>query len=531
MSVNPVSADQSLKMFNDEISSCLGNIAEWLGLPHVTLQMEPKLVRHQAKMKTSFAFSTEKYQTLTAGRSPYAEIPIYSVDDALEAQQEGAQRLFRRATSKDALLNDIVTGQLGGDGRYVCDEVVATSQETCDGCSGNGAVSCSPCFGHGTITCTNCQFGAYRGMVTCWACHGQKGNYDHDGKWYNCSRCGGWGRTYCGTCGGSEKVRCTICGGDGNATCGSCSGHGFFTRAYAYRIRAWSVAQVSSKTMQEIHLEGALVWLKKGLPGRTAQQTGTVIPHADLENAVVAYDGWKDGVFSATLSFDSRITTGDFAASYGGAPIGDVAYVRLSQPLFGFPSFCNEFVYMPMQAIAAKGDMRPSDYLAHFDHMPGMAICMRESGTSMSAKAKALDDAKDVLSGSVATELLESALDGYLGTIGAMEKDVSGSVARDTALGLAGLWVGVWFFGLFDALRDMDRDQAIGLSFLLTILLASLTGGVVKGLTRRRIRAETGVAARYGLGRLGKFLCFLGALVFVYGGLFEAAIRAASSQS
>lgn len=516
--------DPVLQMFDKDISGVLSEISAWLGMGGISLQMEPMLLRHQVSVTCSYAFSNEFYSKLFNGKVSYDGVPALERGSVSGHVKSEADKLFRDVISADGIRRDIFSGGLWSDTRIVCDEILATTYEDCNSCNG-GTVTCRGCGGDGTDVCNRCRISGHpAGYITCWGCHGTGGNTDAGtGKWYNCGTCRGWKRVLCTTCGGSEKVRCSGCGGHGAVNCGSCAGHGFFTRAHGYRISAASRGLIQSETLPNMHVNYMGVWLKQGLPGLVSQKTGTVMPFAGIDAAGVRYGSWNDGVFDAVMEFPCQVTTGDVKATYNGKYIGDIIYGRWDAPAVGFPEFLNEVVDDILKVVIEKDGMKPSEYLAAFAGIPGIVDGMRLSGAVTGAKEAFVAKSSKVLRNAVSAELVDIAIDGYLGTVGVMEKDVSGRVGRDVALGMSALWIACWMGGVFPyLLHDLGREHPYVVMGGIGLVAASLSANMVRIITRRRIRKETGAAAKYRMRALGKAACLLGGAAFAIAGAMSA---------
>lgn len=513
--------DPVLRMFDEDISGVLAEISAWLGIGGISLEMEPELARHRVSVTCRYAFTNDFYTTLHKGNAAYDGVPAIKRSHVGDHVKSAADKLFKSVVSSEGLRRDIFAGGLWSERRVVCDEILATSHEECNSCD-SGAVTCGGCDGDGTRVCNYCRISGHpRGYITCWGCHGTGGSHDSGtGKWSNCSICWGRKRVLCTTCGGSEKVRCGGCGGHGTVNCGSCAGNGFFTRAHGYRISASSRAIIKSETLPEMHVNYMGVWLKNGLPGRVGQKTGTVMPCAEIDMAEAGYAGWKDGVFEAVMDFDCHVTTGDVKAAYRANPIGDIIYGRWDAPAVGFSPFLNPVIDDVVKLVVEKDGMKPSEYLGAFSHIPGLVAGMRGSGSSAELKTAFIEESSKILRNSVSAELVDIAIDGYLESVGAMENDVSGRVGRDVALGMCALWIACWYGGLFEYMVDQGRDQRLMAFAGLALCASWLSATAVRFLTRRRIKAETGAAAKYRMRRTGKFLCLLGGLAFAFSGAF-----------
>jgi hypothetical protein len=518
-----VSSDPVLKMFNEDVSKVLDEMAAWLGLDGISLQMEPAFVRHQVSVVTEHFFSNEFYNNLLQGKAEIEGAPALKQEYVADHVKTEADKRFKALVSADNLRREVLGGMLWEKSRVVCDEVFATSYEDCGGCH-SGLVTCGGCSGNGTQVCNNCRVtGHPAGYVTCWGCHGTGGNRDAGtGDWYNCGTCRGWKRVLCGTCDGSTRVRCGGCGGDGNVYCGSCGGHGFFTRAHGFRVNLESKASFSSTTFSEADKKFFFVWLKEGLQARAKQANGTVMPFAGIDASDTRYDGWKDGVFAARLGFDCHATTATVKASYAGRETAFL-YGRYAKPIIAFDNFLNHVVDDILKKVVEKRDMPPAEYLATFSRIPGLVAGMRVSGASEDGKAKFMAGLMGALHGSVHPDLVDIAVDGYLESVGSMERHVSGRVGRDVSLAVAAAWIACWFGGVFEYVNNLGSDYGLLACAGLALGVASLSASLVKALTRRRIKAETGAAAKYALRRRGKLFCFVGGLAFVVAGMAAAA--------
>lgn len=516
-------SDPALKMFDADASKVFGEISGWLGLDGISMEMEPTFVRHKVTVVCENSFTNEFYSTIHRGKAEFEGAPALQdayVDAHVKAE---ADKRFKALVSVDNLRREVLGGNLWEPSRILCDEILATSYEDCVSCH-NGTVTCGGCSGDGAQVCNNCRFtGHPSGYVTCWGCNGTGGNRDAGTQeWYNCSVCHGWKRKLCGTCGGSTKVRCTGCGGDGTVYCGSCGGHGYFTRAHGFRVGLELKAHVQSDTMPEVDGKYFAVWLKEGLPNRAAQEAGTILPYAEIDKSSSRYDGWKDGVFTALIGFNCHVTTGRVKATYAGKQT-EFIYGRFGAPAFGFPNFLNHVVDDVLRAVVEKEDMPPSEYLATFSRIPGLAAGMRAAGSSRDGKAKFMDESFHVLRGSVDRELIDIAVDGYLASVGVMERAVSGRVGRDVSLAVAAAWIASWFGGLFEYIDGLHGDYRLLACAGLSLAVASISAAIVKLLTRRRISSETGAAAKYGLRGRGKLLCFVGGVAFTVAGMMSVA--------
>lgn len=524
MNQSAVISDPVLKMFDADASKVLGEISGWVGLDGISMQMEPSFVRHKVTVACVNSFTNEFYSTIHRGKAEFEGAPALKdayVDAHVKAE---ADKRFKALTSVENLRREVLLGNLFEPSRIVCDEILATSYEDCVSCH-NGTVTCGGCSGDGTQICNNCRFTTHpAGYVTCWGCHGTGGGRDAGTQeWYNCSVCHGWKRKVCGTCNGKTRIRCSGCGGDGTVYCGSCGGHGYFTRAHGYRVGLELKARVQSDTMQEMDGKYFAVWLKEGLPSRAAQEAGTILPYAEIDTSSSRYDGWKDGVFTALIGFNCHVTTGSVKATYAGKQI-EFLYGRFGTPAFGFPNFLDHVVDDVLKGVVEKEeDMPPSEYLATFARIPGLADGMRVSGSSKDGKSKFMDEALGVLRGSVHSELIDIAVDGYLASVGVMERDVSGRVGRDVSLAVAAAWIASWFGGVFEYIDGLHGDYRLLASVGLALGVSSLSAALVKMLTRNLIKKETGAAAKYGLRGRGKFLCFLGGVAFTAAGILSVA--------
>jgi hypothetical protein len=517
-----ISADPVLKMFDADASKVLGEMAGWLGLDGISMQMEPSFVRHKIAVACEHSFANEFYSTVHRGKAEFPDAPALKQAYVNDHVKSEADKRFKALVSVDNMRREVLGGRLWEPSRVVCDEILATSYEDCTGCH-NGTVTCGGCSGHGTQICNNCRItGHPAGYVTCWGCHGTGGGRDAGTQeWCNCSVCNGWKRKLCRTCDGSTKVRCSGCGGDGTVYCGSCGGHGYFTRAHGYRVSLELKAHVRSATLSEADGKYFVAWLKQGLPGRTSQEAGTVMPCAMIDSPDSRYDGWKDGVFTALLGFTCNVTTATVKASYAGKQT-EFLYGRYGTPAFGFANFLDHVVDDVLKVVVEKEDMPPSQYLATFSKVPGLAAGMRLAGSSKEGKSRFMDESSDVLRGSVHSELIDIAVDGYLASVGVMERDVSGRVGRDVSLAVAAAWIACWLGGVFEYVDGLGNDYRLLACVGLALGVSSISAALVKALTRRRISSETGAAAKYGLRGRGKLLCFLGGVAFAFAGMLSA---------
>lgn len=521
MNQSAVISDPVLKMFDADVSQVLGDISTWLGLDGISMQMQPNLVRHKVTVACEHSFTNEFYNTLHQGKAEFHGAPALKQGYVSDHVKSEADKRFKALVSVDNMRREVLDGKLWEPSRVVCDEILATSYEDCTSCH-NGSVTCGGCSGDGTQICNNCRFTTHpAGYVTCWGCHGTGGGRDAGTQaWYNCSVCNGWKRKRCGTCNGSTKVRCGGCGGNGTVHCGSCGGHAYFTRAHGFRVSLELKAHCQSDTMPEMDAKYFAVWLKEGLPNRASHEAGTILPYAEIDKPSSRYDGWKDGVFTALLGFNCNVTTGSVKATYAGEQT-EFLYGRFGTPAFGFPNFLDHVVDDVLKVVVEKEDMPPSEYLATFSRIPGLAAGMRVSGSSKDGKGKFMDEALGVLRGSVHSELIDIAVDGYLASVGAMERDVSGRVGRDVSLAVAAAWIASWFGGLFEYIHGLNGDYRLLATVGLALGVAGLSARLVRFMTRRRISAETGASAKYGLRGRGKILCFLGGVAFAFAGMLS----------
>jgi DnaJ-class molecular chaperone with C-terminal Zn finger domain len=513
--------DPVLKTFNEDVAAKLGSIAQWLGLDGISLQMEPKFTRHKVTVGVANYFTSEFYSKLYPGEATFPGAPTLKKEYLSDYLKEEADKRFRGLVAKERLQDEVLAGNVFEPQRIVCDEVLATSYEDCNNCN-RGLVTCSGCNGHGTNDCNNCAVYLHhpKGYVTCWGCHGTGGSHDAGtGKWYNCSVCHGWKRKLCYTCGGSAEIRCTGCGGDGTQYCGSCGGHAFFTRAHGYRATMESKANIDCATLNETDREWFFGWLKMGLPGWTEFETGTVLPCARLDLAVHRYDGWNDGVFTAMYGFNCHVTTADVTAKYPATGASaDFHYRRFNEAGFLFTPFLDHVVAEVFNKIEDSGSVTPSQYLERFAKIPGLQAGLRASGTSKENKDRFETDAAHTLRGVVRAELIIGPLYGYLATVSEMEKDVSNRIGRDVVLTMSAAWVAAWFGGLFEYIATLQKNHSLLAAVALVVVVANVSGLIVRFLTRRKIKRETGATATYSLSRRGKLMCFLGGIVFALAG-------------
>lgn len=512
----------ALAVFDGELKEALAPIAAFAGLEALPLVvLSPSLRRSPISVDVNFHFRTSFYDRRFPGHPSNAD-GIPHVDHDVQAfVKEKADARFRAALEAESLRACLRSGIVSDGTRIVCDEVISLTRLTC-GCDG-GTVTCGGCRGSGAVACNHCQFTAsFSGRVRCDACHGERGNHDTDGKWFNCYQCGGRGDMYCRACGGTQKMRCGGCGGHGAHTCSTCAGNGFVTDARCFKMEMSAVIGKIASSVPAHVIACIKAWINTGLAGHASERSNPVLPWSDFQTSRPSYLGWKDGVYWATLPLVCEVTHADLKAEYRGAESA-VSYVRVHEPKFGFPNFLD----IELADIAARTEQlakeRPSTFLREIKNVKGLADSLPDLvGTTDKWRKHWVGETAGRMKGAVSSDILDRIARHYQRSLKAFEKKAVASSFLNMTPVVACIAFAAWYFGVFDWLTGFNRDARIAVFFLTAAFFAALTNYAVKGSARGRVGKEVGGLSFLHLGAPSKVVCILVGLVISHVGMTAA---------